>query len=89
MLIRVRAVFVGRVQGVGFRATCQEVAGEFGLTGWVRNEHDGTVVAEVQGPRKAVDRFCEAVSERTFGRVDRFEQFTMEATVLGGGFVLR
>ncbi len=46
---RRRIVFSGRVQGVGFRATALALAQSHGLTGWVRNESDGSVMLEVQG----------------------------------------
>ncbi|MDX9910895.1 MAG: acylphosphatase [Phycisphaerales bacterium] len=46
---RLRIRFSGRVQGVGFRATTHAVASDHRVTGWVRNEPDGTVLAEVQG----------------------------------------
>ena len=47
--IRQRIVFHGRVQGVGFRYTAKYLAQSLGLTGWVENEFDGTVVMEIQG----------------------------------------
>jgi len=33
----------GRVQGVGFRNFAERVAHEVGVSGWVRNDDDGTV----------------------------------------------
>lgn len=36
----------GRVQGVGFRVSAQKKADELGITGFVRNEPDGTVYLE-------------------------------------------
>lgn len=39
----------GRVQGVGFRWFVQRTATELGLSGWVRNEPDGTVRVEARG----------------------------------------
>ena len=47
--VRKRIVFYGRVQGVGFRYTAKRLAQSLGLTGWVKNEYDGTVVMEIQG----------------------------------------
>jgi acylphosphatase len=45
----------GRVQGVGFRAWLQQLAGTLGLKGWVRNRHDGWVEAVLSGPDHALD----------------------------------
>ena len=47
--MRCRLSFIGRVQGVGFRATARSVAAGFRVTGWVRNEPDGSVLLEIQG----------------------------------------
>jgi acylphosphatase len=47
--------FTGRVQGVGFRATARSIARRHPVTGWVRNEADGTVLMEIQGGQLAVE----------------------------------
>ena len=50
-----RAVAVtGRVQGVSFRYHTVQQAERLGLTGWVRNHHDGSVRLEVQGPEGVI-----------------------------------
>lgn len=60
---RLHIVYIGQVQGVGFRWTAQSIARELGLTGWVRNESDGSVTLELQGP--------DALFPEFFGRFDR------------------
>ena len=54
-MIRKRIVFGGRVQGVGFRYLTRRAADLIGVTGWVRNELDGTVTLEIQGTEEQVD----------------------------------
>jgi acylphosphatase len=53
----------GRVQHVGFRAWTRRRAQDLGLTGWVRNETDGTVAAELQGTSQAVSRMLELLEK--------------------------
>jgi acylphosphatase len=48
-------VVTGRVQGVFFRAAMREQADRLGVTGWVRNEPDGSVRAHLEGPSEAVE----------------------------------
>ncbi len=58
---RVKVTVSGRVQGVFFRASTQDVATDLGLSGKVRNLPDGRVEAVFQGPGDAVDEavaFC-------------------------------
>ncbi len=56
---RVRCVAHGRVQGVFFRASTQEVAKQLGLRGWVRNNPDGTVEAVFEGHDEDVEKMLE------------------------------
>ena len=56
-LCRYRLVYAGRCQGVGFRWVAQRVALSLGLTGWVRNEDDGTVTLEIQGTDELIQEF--------------------------------
>jgi acylphosphatase len=61
--VRRRVVVEGRVQAVGFRASCHHRATEAGLGGFVRNLADGRVEAAFEGPAATVDalvRWCAA-----------------------------
>ena len=55
MAVRAHLVVRGRVQGVWFRGSMQDEADRLGIAGWVRNRPDGTVEAEIEGERAAVD----------------------------------
>jgi acylphosphatase len=72
-MIRRRVVVHGIVQGVFFRASCQQEASRRGVAGWVTNRRDGAVEAVFEGEDAAVDQMVEwmrhgprsAVIERT------------------------
>jgi acylphosphatase len=46
----------GQVQGVFFRQSAQDTAGDLGVAGWVRNRDDGSVEMVVEGDDDAVQR---------------------------------
>ena len=48
-------IITGRVQGVGFRYYMEYKARQFNITGWVRNRHDGSVEAMIQGTAENVE----------------------------------
>jgi acylphosphatase len=54
---RIRVRVEGRVQGVFFRNTARREAERLDLSGWARNEDDGSVLMEVQGEIDAVEAF--------------------------------
>ena len=51
----------GLVQGVGFRWFVQREANARGLTGWVRNNPEGSVELIAQGPQEALESFLAAI----------------------------
>ena len=57
---RRRAYFSGRVQGVGFRFTCQSLARRFDVAGYVRNLPDGRVEVVAEGDPTELDEFLTA-----------------------------
>ncbi|MFC2694415.1 MAG: acylphosphatase [Lactobacillus sp.] len=71
--------FYGHVQGVGFRYTCRRLAQKFALTGWVKNELDGTVTVVVQGPAKKIQRFLLGLTRQSYlaGLIADFDEETV------------
>jgi len=70
--ISMMVLVTGRVQGVSYRAWVQRRAEAGGLSGWVRNEPDGSVAAQVEGPEQAVEAMlAEMRSGPPLARVDR------------------
>ncbi|WP_026661050.1 acylphosphatase [Butyrivibrio sp. AC2005] len=65
-IIRVHVKFKGYVQGVGFRYTALHTANMYRLTGWVKNEWDGSVTAEAQGTRSDIDAWIAGVKKGTY-----------------------
>jgi acylphosphatase len=49
----------GRVQGVSFRAYAEQEARRLGVTGWVGNDPDGSVVGHFEGAADAVEALVE------------------------------
>lgn len=54
-IVRRAATVTGRVQGVSFRYYTELQANRLGLVGWVRNQEDGSVHLEAQGPEDDVE----------------------------------
>ncbi|MFE6132127.1 carbamoyltransferase HypF [Streptomyces sp. NPDC056437] len=80
----------GVVQGVGFRPFVYTLAEELGLTGWVTNNADG-VVAEVEGPGRAVADFCTRIAAEPppLAVVESVEHRAVPAQSGDHGFTIR
>jgi acylphosphatase len=71
----------GRVQGVSFRYWTQQQARELGVTGWVRNEPDGSVTGHFEGAAGAVDGLVAWCADGpTAARVDSVDVVGTEPT---------
>ena len=82
-------IFQGRVQGVGFRYAAREVAEAFAVTGWVRNEPEGSVRLEVQGEPAEVAAMLEALTQRMAGYIHEAHTEPMALTLGEEGFGIR
>jgi len=66
--------FTGRVQGVGFRYTAYHAATALGVTGWVTNEWDGSVLMEAQGNGGQIGALLKNLQDGMFIRIDNIEK---------------
>ena len=73
-MVRYRIRFYGSVQGVGFRYTASHAANAYRITGYVKNEYDGSVTCEVQGSEAEIDRFLEMIESARFIEVTDMEK---------------
>jgi DNA ligase D-like protein (predicted 3'-phosphoesterase) len=95
----IRATVRGAVQGVGFRYGVRRRALDLGLTGWVRNADDGSVLVHAEGASAAVEELVAflwrgprtaVVSDVELepAKVEGHEQFAIRG-VSAGLFVVR
>jgi acylphosphatase len=83
--VRRRAIVHGHVQGVFFREGVRRLAERLGVSGWVRNNWDGTVEAVLEGDRDGVESVVGFMREGPRGaRVDRVEVADEEPEGLSG-----
>ena len=77
--MRKRVVVHGSVQGVFFRDTMRRLAEQHSVSGWVRNNRDGTVEAVFEGDERALDRLLAFAREGPRGaHVERVVVFDEE-----------
>lgn len=87
--MRKRVVVHGSVQGVFFRDTMRRLAEQRSVSGWVRNNPDGTVEAVLEGDESPLERLLAFAHEGPRGaRVERVEVFDEEPEGLTG-FAIR
>ena len=72
-ILRKRICFYGRVQAVGFRFQAQHAAKRNGVTGWVKNEYDGSVTMEIQGTEKQINAIVAEIDCDPYIRIERMK----------------
>jgi acylphosphatase len=64
---QIHVYYSGKVQGVGFRFTAEDIARELDLKGWVKNLRDGKVEILAEAKEEALESFLKKIQEH-FGR---------------------
>ena len=65
---RITVRYEGRVQGVGFRFTVVNLARDLDVTGWVKNEFDGSVSVVAEGKENQLMALLQAVKNSQLDR---------------------
>ena len=73
-MIRKAFRFTGIVQFVGFRYTARHLARNLGVTGWVKNERDGSVSMEAQGSKEQLEQLLKGLDGGRYIRIDHIEE---------------
>jgi acylphosphatase len=87
-MIRIMVCVKGRVQGVGYRYFVTDCAQEIGVSGFVKNIPDGSVLIVAEGRQDVLDRFVSMVRAQSNPviKVDSLEIRRCEPTGEFSGF---
>ena len=79
----------GQVQGVGFRYRANYAANSLGVTGWVRNEWDGTVEMDVQGTESQINQLLTLINKGTYVNIEEIKSRQLPVEEKESGFHVR
>ncbi len=77
---RQTSYFSGRVQGVGFRYTVQNLALQYDVKGYVRNMADGRVELVMEGPETEMSGLVNDINQKMNGYIENVKTDTSPAT---------
>jgi acylphosphatase len=86
---RRKVIYLGQVQGVGFRQTARQIAQNYPVAGYVRNLSNGNVELVVEGTDEALDKFLGALARRMSGYISGGETEQSPATGEFDSFEIR
>ncbi|OGC15658.1 hypothetical protein A3J90_07775 [candidate division WOR-1 bacterium RIFOXYC2_FULL_37_10] len=69
---QVQVYYSGRVQGVGFRFTAQDIAAKYLITGFVRNLPDRRVEVVAEGEESEIRFFLDRLYSEMRLHIDKF-----------------
>lgn len=61
--VRYEFIFYGNVQNIGFRFEIQQRAMHYKLTGWAKNNEDGSVTSQLQGKENLISEAISSLKE--------------------------
>lgn len=88
-IIRKHMKIYGHVQGVGFRFRASHAANGLGITGWVKNEWDGTVEMEVQGTEERINQMLTMINRSSYILMEQIDSEEIPLEESEHGFHIR
>ena len=82
-------MFLWKVQGVGFRYKLRYLAEKYSVTGWARNEYDGSVSTELQGLEEDIDKILQALYNDRYIEIDDIRKRSLPVDEEEYGFGVR
>jgi len=86
---RVQLVYKGQVQGVGFRFAARSAALNSGVSGYVKNLPDGTVIVVAEAPKQRLEIFMKELSEEMSAYISDLNVEWQDATYEFDSFDIR
>ena len=77
------------MQGVSFRYRLSHLAQYYGVTGWVRNEYDGSVSAELQGLVGEIDQIIQQLKQDRYIDITGMDRQNIPPDEQENGFHIR
>ncbi|MDD5760809.1 MAG: acylphosphatase [Candidatus Pacebacteria bacterium] len=87
-MARKKFIFFGRVQGVGFRAVAKMLAGKYDISGWVKNNDDGSVSLAAEGEEENIKNYIAHLKRFFHNNIERMEE-SEEGEEGGEGFTIQ
>ena len=88
-VVRRHMRFTGRVQGVGFRYRAKYAANGMGITGWAKNELDGSVEMEAQGTIAQINMMLKMINKSDYIVIDTIDTKDIPLEEHETGFYVR
>ena len=88
-MVRNHFKITGNVQGVGFRYRAKYAANGLGITGWVKNEWDGSVEMEAQGSQELINKMLVLINQSPYIQIDNMITKVIEPEEHENGFHIR
>ena len=88
-IVRKHITVYGRVQGVGFRYRASHAAQMLHLTGWVRNDPEGTVTMELQGKSDLIYRMIPILEKGSWISIEDWKERNIPVEEDERGFTVR